>query len=207
MSVRGLAVMALVLLAMCVAAALRLLDPFGWWRSPPPPEWTVFVNPTLSVTRGQRLVLRPMLEGERMLRYTFLTEKAEPMTDDPMLPVPYRGAGVEELNGDLWEFRSPEPLALCQMGALTPQEWLEEIGPVEQRGGQGGPRTLLRAVYGHRNGSAVLYYFDPERTVPVVGWVRRELIPQDGSIPEVLFASDGGIVKVPPPPDVPKPPK
>jgi hypothetical protein len=147
----------------------------------------------LSVARGPRVIFRPMLEGELTIRYTFLAEKMEPLTDDLVAPVPYRAAGVEELNGDVWEYRSAEPLLLCQMGALTHEEWLEQIGPVEERGGARGPRTLLRAVYGHRNGSQVAYLFDPLAPVPAVGWIRREMLPQEG-MPEVIFASDGGVL-------------
>jgi hypothetical protein len=195
MSVRGLAALAAVLLVLCAAAAVLLARRLGWQEMPKPADW-VFVNPTLDVARGQRVVLRPILEGVPALRYTFLASVAEPGTDDPLAPVPHIVAGIEERNGDEWEYRPPpEALALCQMGALTPREWLEEIRPVREVGGAGGDRMLLRAVFGHRNGSVISYYVDPAQRVPAVGWTRSEMVTE-GRMPEIHFASDGGMADV-----------
>jgi hypothetical protein len=194
MSVRGLAALAIFLVLLGGIAAGLLAHRLGWWSDAKPVEWA-FVNPTLAVARGQRVVLRPILEGVPEFRYTFVRTAPEPGTDDPMAPVPYLGAGVEERNGDQWEYRSPEALALCQMGALTPQEWLLEIRPVLEVGGAKGDRTLLKAVFGHRNGAVVSYFFDPERTVPAVGWTRSEMV-SEGRAPEIHFASDGGIAEL-----------
>ena len=199
MSVRGLGTLAALLFALCVAAGLLLVDRLGWREEAKPVEWT-FVNTTLSVARGQRAVLRPILESVPALRYTFFGANTEPGTDDPMAPVPHLRAGVEERNGDEWEYRPPpEALALCQMGALTPQEWLEEIRPVREVGGAKGDRMLLKAVFGHRSGAVVSYYFDPERPVPAFGWTRSEML-SEGRVPEVHFASDGGRAEVAEPP-------
>lgn len=202
MSVRALAALAAFLCLLCVASAALLAHRLGWWGNAQAPEWT-FVNPTLTVARGQRVIVRPILEGMPSLRYTFLVAVTDP-TDDPMAPVPHLLAGVEEQDRDEWEYRPPEAaLSLCQMGAMTPQEWLEEIQPVEEVGGAGGGRMLLRALYGHRSGASVAYYHDPSNPVPAVGWIRKEMLA-NGQLPEVNFASDGGRVQVPPLPDKPR---
>jgi hypothetical protein len=199
MSLRALAATAALLFVLCVVAAGLLVERLGWWDVPEPPE-LVFVNPTLGVVRGQRVVLRPILEGATSLRYTFLAEFREPRPDDEVAPVPHLRAGVEEREGGEWCLRTEQPvaaLALCQMGALTAQEWLEEIRPVREVLGAGRERLLLRAQFGHQNGSTIAYYFDPERPVPAVGWTRSEMLAPGGRAPEVHFASDGGRVELP----------
>lgn len=197
MSVRGLAVLAAFLSALSVASGTLLVHRLGWWEEAKPIEWE-FRNPTLSVTRGQRVLLRPILEGLRPLRYTFLPTVTEPLTDDPVMPVPHLRAGVEEFQDDGWNYRPPiGALALCQMGALTVQEWLEEIRPVIEVRGLGEQRMLLKAIFGHRTGAFVAYYFDPRKPVPAVGWTRSEMTAE-GRPPEINFATDGGLAEVPP---------
>jgi hypothetical protein len=199
MNVKGLAALAGFLFALCCGAAILLASRLGWWATAEQVEWT-FVNPTLGVARGQRVILRPIVEGVRSFRYTFLLAVAEPMTDDPVAPVPHLRAGVEELEGDEWLYRPPvEALAFCQLGALTPQEWLEEIRPVMEVGGAFGDRMLLKAIFGHRNGSIVFYFHDPERPVPAVGWTRSEMVVQERP-PEIHFATDGGLAELGAPP-------
>lgn len=196
MSVRALLALAALLLALSVAAGGLLLHRLGWLTEEEPVAWT-FVNPTLDVKRGQRVVLRPILEGTRSLRYTFLVKVTEPLTDDPVAPVPHLRAGVEELFEGDWSYRPPvEALALCQLGALTPQEWLMEIRPVLEMRGSGEPSMLLKAVFGHRSGAVVSYYHDPEAPVPAVGWGRSELVAESRA-PEIHFASDGGLALLP----------
>jgi hypothetical protein len=195
MSLRALAATAGLLFVLCATALGLLVHRLGWWGEPPAVEF-VFVNPTLGVARGQRVVLRPILEGASPLRYTFLACVAEPAPDDRVVPLPNLRAGVEEREDDEWYYRSEEALMLCQLGALTPQEWLEEIGPVRELDGAGKERILLRARFGHRNGSQVAYYHDPARPVPAVGWTRSELLAE-GRPPEVHFATDGGRADLP----------
>lgn len=195
MSVRGLATIALILLVLCVGAAVLLVDRLGLRAEAKPIEWT-FVNPTLDVARGQRVVLRPIVEGVQMLRYTFLLRITEPPIDDPVAPVPHLRAGVEDYDGDTWYYRSAEALAFCQMGALTAQEWLMEIGPVNEVGGAKGDRVLLKALFGHRSGASISYYHDPEHPVPAVGWIRNEMTTE-GRPPEIYFATDGGLAEMP----------
>jgi hypothetical protein len=192
MSVRALAATAALLLLLCVAAGVLLVRRLGWLEAPAPIEWT-FVNPTHSVARGQRVMMRPILEGIRPLRYTFLVGVTEPPPDDPVAPVPHLRAGVEELEDGEWAFRPPvEALAYCQMGALTAQEWLAEIRPVLERRGSGEERLLLKAIFGHRNGATVTYYHDPGKPVPAMGWTRSEM-SAEGRPPELHFATDAGL--------------
>ncbi len=195
MSVRALAAAAALLLLLCVAAGVLLVRRLGWLETPAPVEWT-FTNPTLAVARGQRVMLRPIVEGLLPLRYTFLVRVTDPLPDDDMAPVPHLRAGTEELEDGEWAYRQPEALALCQMGALTAQEWLMEIRPVVESRGSGEERLLLKAIYGHRNGATVAYYHDPAAPVPAVGWTRSELLAE-GRPPEVHFATDAGLATLP----------
>jgi hypothetical protein len=105
MSVRGLASVAVLLGALCAGAGFLLCDRLGWSRDEPPPAWT-FVNPTLQVARGQRVVLRSIVAGVPSLRYTFLPTILEPASDEEV-PIPHLRAGVEEETDDEWRFRPP----------------------------------------------------------------------------------------------------
>lgn len=197
MSLRALAVTAAFLLALCAGAAWLLLDRLGYGREPEAAGWA-FENPTLGYARGQRVVVRPILEGGRALRYTFLVAVGEPLPEDPVAPLPHLRAGVEEREGEDWFYRATGPVAslsLCQLGALTTQEWLTEIRPVREVSPTGEDRILMQATYGHQNGSVVVYYHDPGRPVPCVGWERSEMYAK-GRDPEVYFASDGGRVEL-----------
>jgi hypothetical protein len=196
MSDKALLVLAAALLVLCAAAGVLLVRDLGWLEQPKPIEWK-FVNATLDVRRGQRVVLRPILEGIRPLRYTFLVAENEPRTDDAVAPVPHLRAGVEELEQGDWFYRPPvEGLAYCQLGARTPQEWLEEIRPVIEWKSPREQRLLLKATFGHRNGSFVAYYFDPRNPVPAFGWIRSETTVANAP-PEIFFASDGGLAQLP----------
>jgi len=197
MSQRALAAIAVLLLGLCVLAGRKAAEVLGYLDRPQPTAWT-FENHTLGYVRGQRVVIRPILEGGRALRYTFLVAVGEPLPDDPVLPLPHLRAGVEEYVDDGWYYRASNPiaaLALCQMGALTTQEWLREIRPVREISTAGGGRVLLQATYGHQNGATVVYYQDPERPVPCLGWERSEMFTE-GRDPEVYFATDGGRVEL-----------
>lgn len=195
MSERALAAIAALLLLLCVAAGGLLVRRLGWLETPAPVEWT-FTNPTLSAARGQRVIVRPIVEGLLPLRYTFLVEVTDPLPDDDMAPVPHLRAGTEELEEGEWAYRGAEALALCQMGALTAQEWLAEIRPVVERRGSGEERMLLKAIYGHRSGATVTYYHDPKEPVPALGWTRSEMVGE-GRPPEMHFATDAGVAALP----------
>jgi len=200
MSVRVLAATAALLFAILVGAAALLSRQLGWWDKPAPVEWT-FVNPTLSVEPGQRVILRPIVEGVRPLRYTFVRSFLEPLQDDEVSAVPHLGAGVEEYEDGEWAFRPPvEAINLCLMGALTNKEWLTDIEPVLEWSGGGKQRMLLKAVFGHRNGSTVAYYYDPKEPVPAFGWTRSEMAAENRA-PELYYATDGGVAVLPPPPE------
>ena len=64
MSVRGLGPWPRSSSLLCVAAAVLLVDRLGWWGRRKPVDWT-FVNPTLSVARGQRVVFARSSRGCR----------------------------------------------------------------------------------------------------------------------------------------------
>lgn len=193
MTTRGLAWTALLLALLIGGAAWLTLERLGRLEKLPAPDF-LFENHVLGVQRGQRIILRPMQEGAPMLRYTFTGTETEPeAAERPFFPAPYVVAGMEDRKADedTWRFRDYSYLILGQMGAMTPKEWLEEIGPVRERRRDGSERTLLRARYGHESGATVLYYFDPERPVPCVGWFRSEMHAQ-GREPEVHRAVDAG---------------
>jgi hypothetical protein len=198
MSTRLLAVTAAVLFVLSVVAGVLLADRLGYLREEEPPPFD-FVNRTLGVARGQRVILRPIVANAPALRLTFLATIAEPAPEDPVAPVPHLRAGAEESEEGEWLLRPGEagvqPVLLCQMGALTAQEWLDEIRPVVEVREDGTERLLLRAQFGHRTGPPVAYYFDPQAPVPAFGWTRSELLTPDGP-PEIHFASDGGRIRL-----------
>ncbi|MHC4494038.1 MAG: hypothetical protein ACYTDU_20780, partial [Planctomycetota bacterium] len=172
MTTRGLAWTALLLALLLVGVAWLTLDRLGLLEELETPDF-VFENHVLGVQRGQRIILRPLQEGTPTLRYTFTGAEVEPeVNEKSFFPAPYVVAGMEDRQAgeDTWYFKDYLFLVLGQMGAMTPKEWLEEIGLVRERGRDGAERTLVRARYGHESVAAVLYYFDPERPVPGVGW-------------------------------------
>jgi hypothetical protein len=186
---RGLFWTAVALAVLLGAAAWLTLDRLGCLEDLPVPGF-VFENHVLGIQPGQRVILRPMQEGAPALRYTFTGTEVEPeVAERSFFPAPYAVAGMEmrEAEEDTWRFKDYSYLVLGQMGAMTPKEWLEEIGLVRERARDGSERTLLRARYGHESGAVVLYYFDPERPVQGVGWTRSELHAQ-GREPEIHFA-------------------
>jgi len=192
--------LAIVLGVLVLGGALLLLDRLGYLAEPERLE-LVFENPTLDVQRGQRVVIRPLVEGAPWRRYTFLVSQAEPQPDDPVYPAPHLRAGVEERGEDGGWYRLTgadfvQPLAMSQMGATSIQEWLEEIRLVREEDAQGRSRLLVRAQFGHANGSTVAYYFDPGAPVPAFGWIRQEVMSPEADVPEVHFAIPGGLAPV-----------
>ena len=195
MTTRGLAWTALLLALLLGGAGWLTLDRLGLLAELETPDF-VFENHVLGVQRGQRIILRPLQEGTPAVRWTFTGAEVEPEVSDlSFFPAPYAVAGMEDrqADDDTWYFKDYVFLVLGQMGAMTPKEWLEEIGLVRERGRDGAERMLVRARFGHESGAAVIYYFDPKRPVPVVGWVRSEMHAQDRT-PEVHFASAAGQV-------------
>jgi hypothetical protein len=184
------------LLALLLGGAVWLaLDRLGLLTELETPDF-VFENHVLGVQRGQRIVLRPMQEGTPTVRWTFTGTEVEPEVSElSFFPAPHAVAGMEDRQADedTWYFKDYVFLVLGQMGAMTPKEWLEEIGLVRERGRDGVERMLVRARYGHESGAAVIYYFDPKRPIPVVGWLRSEMHARDRT-PEVHFATPAGKV-------------
>ena len=193
MTTRGLAWTALLLALLLAGVGWLALDRLGRLSEIPVPD-LVFENHVLGVQRGQRIILRPLQDGAPALRYTFTGAEVEPEAGGrSFFPAPYVVAGMETrpAGDDAWHFKDYLYLVLVQMGAMTAKEWLEEIGLVRERGRDGTERTLVRARYGHESGATVIYYFDPERPVPGVGWFRSEMHAQ-GRDPEIHFARDAG---------------
>jgi hypothetical protein len=190
---RGLLGTAVLLALLLGGVAWLTLDRLGLLEELPTPDF-VFENRTLSAERGQRIILRPLQEGSPTLRYTVTGAEVEPeRRENAFFPAPHLVAGMEDRQAgeDTWYFKDYAYLVLGQMGAMTPKEWLEEISLVRERGRDGTERTLVRALYGHESGATVVYYFDPARPVPVVGWFRSELHAQD-RVPEIHFARGAG---------------
>ncbi|MHC4818614.1 MAG: hypothetical protein ACYTF8_11220 [Planctomycetota bacterium] len=193
MTTRGLSWTALGLALLLGGATWLTLDRLGLLEELPVPDF-VFRNHVLDVERGRRIILRPMQEGPPTVRYTFTGTEAEPeVSEKAFFPAPYVVTGMEDRkpDEDAWYFKDYFFLVLGQMGAMTPKEWLEEIGLVRERSRDGTERLLVRALYGHESGATVVYYYDPERPVPGVGWFRSEMHAQDRD-PEVHFARDAG---------------
>jgi len=187
---RGLAWTALLLALLLGGVGWLALDRLGHLSEFQVPD-LVFENHVLRVQRGQRVILRPMQDGEATLRYTFTGTDVEPDAGGrSFFPAPYVVAGMEDrqAGADTWHFKDYFYLVLGQMGAMTPKEWLEEIDLVRERRRDGTERTLVRARYGHESGATILYFFDPERPVPGVGWFRSEMHAQDRT-PEVHRAT------------------
>ena len=193
MTTRGLAWTALLLALLLGGVSWLALDRMGRLREFPAPD-LVFENHVLRVRRGQRIVLRPMQDGAPTMRYTFTGAEVEPEAGGrSFFPAPYVVAGMEDrqAGADTWYFKDYFFLVLGQMGAMTAKEWLEEIDLVRERRRDGTERTLVRARYGHESGATVLYFFDPERPVPGVGWFRSEMHAQE-RVPEVHRATPAG---------------
>jgi hypothetical protein len=191
---RGLFWTALLLAVLLGGAAWLTLDRLGLLEELPVPDF-VFQNHVLGVERGQRIVLWPLQEGVPAVRYTFTGAEVEPeVSEKSFFPAPYVVAGMEDRkpNEDTWYFKDYAFFVLGQMGAMTPKEWLEEISLVRERRRDGTERTLIRALYGHESGATVVYYFDPERPVPGVGWCRSEMHTQDQVPPEIHRARAAG---------------
>jgi len=190
MSNRALGLVAAVQLALLVAIAFLLVDRLGRLRPVPPPDWT-FRNPTLDVPERTRLVVQPQTGMEGSTRWLVLDPVVEP---DPQSPpgVPHRPMYREDWDdGEFALFRERSPLhhlILAQMGAMTEDEWLEEIRSVLQAGPDGAEERLL-AVFGHENGSTVVYVHDPETPVPAFGWERMEFRPPEQAA-RIHFARD-----------------
>jgi len=190
MSNRALVFVAVLQLALLVAVAFLLVDRLGRLRPLPAPSWT-FRNPTLAVEQGARLVVQSQTGMEGATRWLVLEAVVEPDLQRPP-GVPYRPMYREDWDdGEFALFRERNPLQhliLAQMGAMTEDEWIEEIRPVLQAGPD-GPEQRTLAVFGHENGSTVVYVHDPEDPRPAFGWERMEFRPPDQA-PRIHFARD-----------------
>ena len=196
MSTRALALIALALAALLAGLAGLVCDRLGYLQELERASF-VFTNHTLGVERGQRVVVRPIRSDATSLRYTFTGAIVEPQQGAALFPQPYAVGGMEdrEADEDTWYFKDRAFFLFSQLGAMTPKEWLEEITPVRERTADGKERVLIRARFGHENGSQILYLFDPEKPVPVFGWFRHELYAE-GRDPQIYFARAAGKVVI-----------
>jgi len=194
MSTRALVLVALLLALLLGATAYATAANLGLLETWEDEGWT-FENPTLLVERGDRCVVRPMVEGAEWERCIFTATIGEPARlDQPLFTLPYVALGVQSLRpgDDIWR-ASPNPvryLALAQLGALTHREWLQQIQPVRERTRDGSEKIRLRAAFGHESGQTVVYFHDPDVTIPGIGWIRQERhSPEGGREPEVFHAA------------------
>jgi len=157
-----------------------------------------FLNPTLDTVRGQRVVFRPVQQGAQSRRFWAAVVVSEPEVGDPVFAFPHIRVGVEVRapNASGWTYRPPVSfVSLARMGALRSGEYLADIRWVREHGRDGSERDLICATYGDFEGKQIVYYFDPDRPVPIVGWIRREQ-HRDEPPPDVHFADDGGDLPV-----------
>ena len=188
MSTRGLALWALFLALLCAGVAYLTCERLGYIGEIEVPALE-FENRMLTVPRAQRVVLRPMRHGVTWARYWFGPRVNDPASDDPVCPFPRIRVGLENQHEDedTWYFQQAQFFALAQMGAMTTDEWLEELRPVRERLPDGSDRIVVRAVFGHQSGAQVHYFYDIENPVPGLGWYRHELFAE-GSGRQVYFA-------------------
>lgn len=188
MSTRALAATAVLLTFLCGAAAVLLLQRLGYLDAVEVPR-IHFENRMLDVEYGRRVVLRPLQEGGAHARYWFGPRMNDPRFDDKVSPLPHIRVGLEDRqkDEDTWYFVTAQYLVLGQLGAITTDEWLEEIRPVSEKLPDGSRRVVIRATFGHSSGAVVHYYHHPDHPVPGFGWYRHELLAQ-GRGEQVYFA-------------------
>ncbi len=191
MSERGLIKIVVVQLLLLVGIAFLLVDRLGRLRPIKPGSWT-FRNPTLDVAKGTRVMLQPQTGMRQATRWFISDPVVEPDVNGAP-GVPHRPTLREDWEGGgftLFTGRSPRSaLILTQMGAMTDSEWFEELRPVMETGPEGRTTLRLVAVYGHTNGSAIVYVHDPENPTPGFGWSRIEIRAPEKNA-QVHFARD-----------------
>ena len=194
MSTRALGWTAALLLLLLGGITLLALHRWGLLAPAERPQF-VFTNPLLTAPAGQRLILRHPEAEAPDFRYTFAHPVFEPEPEDPHSVMPHIRVGLEDRRPgeEHFSFRGVGYLDYAQMGALTPQEWIEEIGLVREQTRDGQWRTVLRATFGHVSAVTVAYYIDPAAPVPGLGWYRQEIYGE-GKPQQLLFAADGGRV-------------
>ncbi|MHC4932680.1 MAG: hypothetical protein ACYTGV_10880 [Planctomycetota bacterium] len=206
MSTRALGLLALLLALLLAGVACLGLDRMGFLRPPEAPEW-VFENALIQVDPGTVVRMRPVHEDAGEFRWLFGSVVTEPVVDPDLPPDPKTGPPAQPHVRVVVGSRRPDepdfvaahmtyPL-LSLMGARTPLEWLEGIRLVSDRRLDGSRKPMLQAAYGHQNGSAVMYFFDPADPAPQargLGWTRMEVY-QQGKLSEIIFSHPDGHIR------------
>ena len=202
MSLRGLSLIAAILGSILGAVVYVGLDRLGHLEQWEAPGWK-FQNQLLHVRPGSRVILNPINPDAIKARFMFERTVTEPVvrrdrepkpTDPPPMPYVLLWLETRRPQETQWHFASISFAILSQMGARSSQEWLEEIGPVRERLGDGSEKIMLRAVFGHQNGSHVAYFFDPNHPDPSAlgfGWTRMEAHSPDQQS-EINYAVPAG---------------
>lgn len=217
MTTRGLAVTALVLAALLGVLGVSGAHRLGRLAPVESPSWE-FRNFLCDCKLGTRAVLRPGMASQESHRYWFLRLVHEPAPDDLSASDSEVGqfahirASVERSppREDAWFFAGAKFFAYRQLGALTHNEFLEEIKLVEEEDGSGKRRTLLRAEFKTANRASSWYYYDPERDSADAagtgwGWERVER-HATGSQSEVAYLSADSFKEPPPTKERPESP-
>lgn len=180
MSTRALAVLGATLLLLVAGAAVAGTLRYGWFRPAEPIRWRL-QNALLDARPGQRLLLRAMDPRESDLQFfvSHIQQDPDPRADP--WHEPYLAYGLAERTPGTDEFvrASSGFIPLHLLGALSGKEWVQEIRPVVEKGEGGRRRMVLRLRCGQEQGGAILYFFDPARQEPPVGWYRQEIVTPD----------------------------
>ena len=185
MSVRGLAIIALLLGGLLLGVVVVGLDRLGHFEHWDVPGWK-FENPLLKVKSGTKVVVRPTSPNGVKMRFMFERIVTEPTvnrqrqpkpTDPPTMPYILLWMETMRPEDDRWRFTGISYAVLAQMGARTTREWLEELGPVRETLPDGTTKIMLRARFGLESGAQAAYFFDPNESDPSLrgfGWTRME---------------------------------
>lgn len=183
MSVRGLATSAVTLALLLAILGLVAAHRLGYLAPAERPSWE-FRNYLCDCRPGQQAILRPGLTNQQPRRYWFLRTVPEPEADDlaavdyEIGRYPHVRASVEVLEPatEQWAFDGVAFFSYRQLGALTHNEFLEDIKLVEEKSGEGKSRTLLRVRFETAARASSWYFYDPAGGTgdSGLGWERVE---------------------------------
>jgi hypothetical protein len=204
-----LAITALVLAALLGVLAVSGAHRLGRLAPAESPSWE-FRNFLCDCKPGTRAMLRPGMAAEEWRRYWFLRPILEPAPDDLSASDSEVGrfahirasVEVKRPREDGWFFSGAAFFAYRQLGALTHNEFIEEIKLVQEEDSGGNRRTLLRAEFKTSNRASSWYFYDPERDPADAaktgwGWERVER-HATGSQSEVVYLSAEAFKEPPP---------
>ncbi len=202
MSVRGLAIVAMLLGGLLAGVVVVGLDRLGHLETWDVPGWK-FENTLLNVKSGTYVVVRSAKSDAVKFRFMFERTVTEPTvnrdrqpkpTDPPAMPYVLLWMETMRPEDNHWRFTSVSYAALAQMGARSTGEWLEELGPVREVLRDGTTKIMLRARFGMQSGAQVLYFFDPSEPDPSIrgfGWTRMEAYGAE-QMSEISFTIPAG---------------